>query len=160
MRPGWFFVRLVASFVLYGFLGYLFEAVTFEVPARSNLFEALPEDVVLPFLPIYGFGGVVLACLDEAGSRLIPPRLEPLGLTVKTLTATLLLSAIECASGLADKRAHGGVSKWSYEDRAPLHSLPYCQGFCSLTTSLAWLVASLLFFIADPVRISINTIIF
>lgn len=134
-------LRLILAFLLYGMLGWLWESLlgSFGLAHDSFMrFVGLPQTFRVPFLAIYGFGGILLTLMDE---------FLPNSLALKTVVAVVTLSAFECASGqFAMRYVNKGGKTWDYGRGST------CSGFLSLRSVAAWTVASLLFFVADPLR--------
>jgi uncharacterized membrane protein len=136
--------QYVVTFLVYSVLGYCFEKYI----VKKELCP--PKVACLPFLPIYGFGALLLAVMNDILNKATEHPL--LNFLFKLLTAIVVLAVFECAAGKFSKRLHNGVQTWKYEHCA------CCEGYVSLESVSVWTLGAAAFFLADPVRLVFNAL--
>lgn len=111
---------LVVIFIIFSFLGYVLEyfneCLNGEEGCRVHHSFLAPK---LPFLPIYGFGGVLL--------WLLTPTLSTVPVIGQYLFLVVLFTIFEYICGVLGKR-FTGVASWEYSNGMPI----------DLTHSLVW----------------------
>lgn len=140
-------IRYAITFLVYGVLGYYFERY---IVGRGGGGEGRDAASQPPFLLIYGVGAVILAVLDDAiHFDVVNPIVSSLvNLSAKVMTATILLTILECLGGHL-RVAVSGYKTWDYAASGDHYTC--CDGFVSLKASAMWALLSFLFFVADPV---------
>lgn len=122
---------LVWIFLVYSFAGWIYERVFFGKKNPDGVFKKL-FNVEIPFLPIYGVGGVLLLLIY----------LLQIPFWTKVVISILVLNTMECIAGLISYQFHG-YQTWNYSSQL-------CYGYISLGSAIVWTIGSIWFFlIAD-----------
>lgn len=152
-------IRYAVTFLFYGFAGFALEHTMFgknSVDNRSVWFDRIgvPKRVGVPFYPLWGFGALFLAIINDllnfptlAGSQALTYLVS---LVAKVTVATASMTALECVSGHEAMRGKHGKRSWDYRNSEKDGSPTFCDGFCSVKVSAMWALLSTLFFICDP----------
>lgn len=120
------FVQLFLFFMFYAFLGWIIES-TFRSFKNHRLINS--GFLYGPFIPVFGFGGLIIHVLY------IP--LQPLSYVVAVLLLTVLVTLLEYLAGWVMERVFG-LRLWDYSSyRFNLH------GRIALRYSLYWLLLTL-----------------
>jgi uncharacterized membrane protein len=115
----------LSQFLIFGVVGWFYEYLIFgKLP---------PYGYLLPFLPLYGFAGMILLWID---------RLSLTSLT-KIISATLLVILLECLSGLVSLKWYG-FETWQY------NQMTLCHNYISIPSSLLWLCLITIYYMASP----------
>lgn len=113
--------------------------VIFEHDAKNLCGDTLMHrlNICFPMLNIYGAGWLFLFGIWI----LMPHQSTP----IRVAVATALLSLLECICGKLSKRMNNGIHTWNYHTSNRF--AVFCDGFCSIQTSLVWAIASLIVFL-------------
>jgi uncharacterized membrane protein len=130
------FLKLLIAFILYSFLGYLFERfIIGKYPCDT--FIKYTTGYCLPFLSIYGFASILLILIDAMNLNLI----------LKIIISIIFITLFECIIGKISKNFNK-YKTWNYKEYVSL-----CDGYISIETSLIWSLLIILFFIFNPIKI-------
>ena len=123
------FFHLLTYFVIYSFLGWIFESVVRTIYERKIINTGF---LIGPFCPIYGFGAIImLLFLDQFKNNIF----------ILFFISVIILTLWEYMVGvLLEKLFH--TKYWDYSD----HKCNYKGRIC-LTNSIAWGVLGVLFII-------------
>jgi uncharacterized membrane protein len=115
-------------FILFSFLGWLFEYLAFNKDGHHDLLELI-FGVHLPLLSLYGLMACGLYFINTFNISLI----------YKMLIALVFINSFECTAGLISESIFKKQT-WKYDGGV-------CNGYVSLPTAIFWSVLSLIFFI-------------
>lgn len=124
------------AFILFSFLGWVFEFIFFDQVHSVNLSEQI-IGIRLPFLYAYGVCGVILL--------LIYNLLDSYPLLVKIIIASIIINMTECGIGLVSHKFYG-YQTWKYDH----NMIPLCHGYISLITGFGWtILIGIFYYILD-----------
>lgn len=126
-------LRYFSIYLLFSFLGWLWEFLAFGRSAPDNLIKKL-FGLNLPSLQIYGVGAVILFFIRD--------HLTHYSMLTKIILAFTLVIIMECLVGQLSYLFFNRQT-WRY----PEHTVPFCSGYISVGTSLFWLMLIVIFFI-------------
>lgn len=130
------FLKLFLAFILFSFLGFLFENIIVGKKACNVLFKKY-TGTCPPLLLMYGLAGVMIVIIDSLN----------LNIFAKAIIITALAIVIECLFGkialFFDKK-----QGWNYD-----YLNCACNGFVSIEASLIWFGLSLLILFINPIKL-------
>lgn len=135
------FLLLLAIFVIFGFLGYCWE---YAIGKQDHRYIHAPSGTPIPFLPIYGFGGILIYTI-YAVVRYNYGSLTTLQLVYLSLIIAFIATIFECLSGLLFFSISGSDG-WSYD--IPCSG---CNGYVNLFVTTGWFILIFAILSLDPI---------
>src|SRR5438034_1362719 len=120
-------ITILVLFIVVSFLGGVYESIISPDKHHSSiLFDKL--NIHIPyFLPIYGFGAVILYTISWISIPLIP----------QIVIAVFILTLFECISGICAESIWG-LERWNY-------GTDICHGYVSWKSIGVWTIVSAIF---------------
>jgi uncharacterized membrane protein len=121
-------IKYILTFIIFSFLGWVYEK-TLSLFTKKQTCDTLLYAIFnrcVPFLTIYGLGGIILVILFNT---------LQCGIIMKSIISTLFISMMECIFGQLSLR-YNKYHTWQY----PKEYIPTCDGYISVGTSLIWFI--------------------
>lgn len=127
-------------YLLSGLIGWKLENIYNgnQTPKCSDTFNKKYLNLCLPFLHLWGVGGILLLFLSS--------NIERTNVFISAVIIGIFLTALEGVAGLISYKVNG-YQTWNYDK----NFVPLLHGYIALDICFAWMIIALIFLVLHPI---------